>query len=138
MVEESAIEKKYISFISRLIRGTPLYIWQGERGKGFEGRRKKECTKNVESAIETDKYSERFPEYFQLFIALFRTSFSDKNDIFRLKSVIFCILHVCFWTCVVVEYFKYSSIESKKVTYEILSFEILFYTLLLNFVKFYC
>lgn len=125
---------KEIYLLYRGWSGTPLYIWQGKKGKGLW---RKKGERVHEKCIKYD-WNEQifwaFPWIFQLFITSFLVPVLA-SDIFRLKSVIFCIWHVCFGINVVVEYFKYSSIESKKVTcyIKMLFFEILFSILLLIF-----
>lgn len=71
MVEESAIEKKYIFYIA--VDPEHLCIFDREKAeRSLKEERRKSVTKNVESTIETNKYSERFPEYFTPLSLLFR------------------------------------------------------------------
>jgi len=101
---------KEIYLLYRGWSGTPLYIWQRESRKGFEGRKKR--TKNVKSTIETNKYSERFSQNIS---ALHHFCFSFvpvlASDIFwRLKSVVY-ILHLFLnlrsdWICQVLVNWK--------------------------------
>lgn len=126
----------YIFYISVDPRNTFVYL-TGREGKGLWGKKEERVHEKCRKCDWNGQIFWTFPWIFPTLYRMFRTSFSDKNDIFRLKSMIFCILHVCFWTCLVVEYFKYSSIESKKVTCYIRN--IILWNIILYFtIKFYC
>lgn len=76
MAEESAIEKKYIFYIS--VDPEHLCIFDREKGERAlkDERIRRVHEKYIESTIETNKYAERFPEYFNslshCFVAVFR------------------------------------------------------------------